>query len=165
MASLNLIRHLILDMDGVLWRGRTPMPGLGQFFDTLRRVRINFVLATNNATMTPDMYVSKLAGFGVPVKPSQIITSATATASYLKRNYPPASSVYVIGGAGIVAALSEAGFALVTDDSDGMTPDLVVVGLDRAISGTGRDKPRTCGNQRHNRSQSNQCRKTRTYHV
>ena len=32
------IRNLILDMDGVLWRGETPMPGLPEFFATLRRL-------------------------------------------------------------------------------------------------------------------------------
>ena len=50
------IRNLILDMDGVLWRGETPMPGLPEFFATLRRLDIGFVLATNNATKTAVMY-------------------------------------------------------------------------------------------------------------
>ena len=58
------IRNLILDMDGVLWRGETPMPGLADFFATLRRLGIGFVLATNNATKTAVMYTAKLARFG-----------------------------------------------------------------------------------------------------
>ena len=36
-SSLQSIRHLIVDMDGVLWRGDEPLPGLQEFFAFLRR--------------------------------------------------------------------------------------------------------------------------------
>ena len=63
-------------MDGVLWRGETPITNLPSFFDTLRRQQISFMLATNNATKTAVMYAEKLARFGVDVAPEQILTSA-----------------------------------------------------------------------------------------
>lgn len=100
-------------MDGVLWRGDTPMPGLVNFFETLRRAGIGFILATNNATKTAQMYSERLAGFGVVVPPQQILTSAEATASYLIGQYPPGSAVYVVGGKGLHNAMLAQGFTIV----------------------------------------------------
>ena len=40
MDSLGQITHLILDMDGVLYRGSEPMPRLREFFLFLRERRI-----------------------------------------------------------------------------------------------------------------------------
>jgi len=45
-------RNLIIDMDGVLWEGQTPLPGLLPFFAAVRSTGRAFVLATNNAGMT-----------------------------------------------------------------------------------------------------------------
>ena len=56
------MRHLIIDMDGVLWRGNAPIPGLVEFFAALRRLNITFILATNNSSLTPEQYIAKLAG-------------------------------------------------------------------------------------------------------
>ena len=47
---MNQIKNLILDMDGVLWRGDVPMPGLAEFFETLQKKDIGLVMATNNAS-------------------------------------------------------------------------------------------------------------------
>ena len=108
------IKNLILDMDGVLWRGETPMPGLVAFFDTLRAGGIGFVLATNNATKTAAMYTERLARFGVDVPPHQILTSAEATASYLADLYEPGSPLYVIGAMGLHDALTAQGFEILS---------------------------------------------------
>ena len=37
MLELTIIRHLIIDMDGVLYLGDKPMPRLGEFFNFLAR--------------------------------------------------------------------------------------------------------------------------------
>ena len=99
------IRNLILDMDGVLWRGETPMPGLADFFATLRRLGIGFVLATNNATKTAVMYTAKLARFGADVPPEQILTSAEATATHMAAQYPPNTPIYIVGDKGLHLSL------------------------------------------------------------
>ena len=90
------ITHLIIDMDGVLYRGDEPMPRLGEFFAFLRAPQgaphqrpIPFILATNNSTHTPEQYVAKLARMGVEVFPGEILTSGQATARFLARQHPP----------------------------------------------------------------------------
>ncbi|MCA9970869.1 MAG: HAD-IIA family hydrolase [Anaerolineales bacterium] len=132
---MTTLKHLILDMDGVLWRGETPMPGLPDFFDTLRRLDIGFVLATNNATKTAAQYTDKLQRFGVDVPAAQIVTSAEATAAYLRETYAAGTAVYVVGERGLHDALTAQQFAIVTADQvrDGFVPALVVVGFNRHV--------------------------------
>ncbi len=125
------IKNLILDMDGVLWRGDTPMPGLVDFFATLRAAGIGFIMATNNATKTAAMYTARLAGFGVDVAPEQILTSAEATAGYLVENYSPDLPAYVVGAQGLREAIAAQSFRLLTpaEVRAGAAAAFVVVGL------------------------------------
>ena len=90
MEPFNNIKALIIDMDGVLWHGDQPMPGLTDFFQTLRDLQIRFILATNNASLTQEQYVIKLAQMGVQVARDEILTSSMATALYLSKHNNPA---------------------------------------------------------------------------
>lgn len=127
--SLHDLSALIVDMDGVLWRGETPLPGFADFFAFLRRRGIPFVLATNNARKTPARYVARFARFGVPISEREVMTSSLATAEYLRTRYPPGTPVYVIGQEGIRQALTDAGFTLRDDGAEA-----VVVGLDFTLT-------------------------------
>ena len=115
-SPLKHIKHIILDMDGVLWTGNTPMPNLPQFFADLANLGIKVGLATNNASKSPDMYVEKFAGMGVTVTEDQIVSAATATISYLKEDYEEETAVYILGGKGLKKMMKEAGFVLLTDE-------------------------------------------------
>ena len=128
---LSDIKHLILDMDGVLWHGETPMPGLANFFDTLDQLTIGYVLATNNATKTAEMYTDRLKRFGVDVPPQKILTSAETTAAHLRSRYETGTSVYVIGAEGLHQALKQHGFEIITADEvkNGARPPLIVLGF------------------------------------
>src|SRR5512134_410207 len=97
MPSLSEIKHLIIDMDGVLYRGDQPMPLLREFFGFLRERSIPFILATNNSTRTPQEYVDKLARMGVTVSPEEILHSGQATARFLSSAYPRGTRIHVFG--------------------------------------------------------------------
>lgn len=132
------IRNLLLDMDGVLWRGDTPLPGLPDFFAALRRLNIQVLLLTNNATKTAAQYVTRLAGYGVELAAERILGSAESTAAYLARCYPQGGRVYVIGEAGLRQSLRDQGFELAgLPDAAGSlgrdAVDVVVVGFDRRV--------------------------------
>ena len=93
------IKAIISDMDGVLWRGNQPLPGMKELFVFMFDKRIPFALATNNSRNTRQDYVQKLAALGVNgIKTHHIITSGTATASYLQTVYPAGTKVFVVGG-------------------------------------------------------------------
>ena len=123
--ELSNLHHLIIDMDGVLYRGSEAIPGTGAFLDFLRGQGIGFLLATNNSTKTPKQYVDKLADMGVAVGVDEILTSAQATAAYLLGIASPGARIFVVGQDGLFTALREAGFTLVEE-----RPEYVVVGMD-----------------------------------
>ncbi|HLF28496.1 MAG TPA: HAD-IIA family hydrolase [Anaerolineae bacterium] len=125
MNSLASLQALIIDMDGVLWRGSEPLPGIPEFFAFLRERDIRFVLATNNSSRTEAQYAGRLAAYGAPVALDEIVTSASATADYLTSILPAGSRVYAIGLEGVRQALSERGFTLAEEDAAA-----VVVGID-----------------------------------
>ena len=129
MQRLAHIRNLIIDMDGVLYRENDPIPGLVEFFDFMQQRGIHFVLATNNSTRTPAQYVKKMAGMGVKITLADLITSAQATAAYLRQIAPPSTPVYAVGQEGLTAALQEVGFVL-----DSQRAEFVVAGLDTYVT-------------------------------
>jgi 4-nitrophenyl phosphatase len=123
------ITHLIIDMDGVLYTGDRPMPGLCEFFAFLRERNIPFILATNNSTRTPEEYVAKLAGMGVTVSPDEILVSGQATARFLARQYPRGTRAHVFGMPALKHAMTEEGFILADEDVE-----LVVASMDRQVT-------------------------------
>lgn len=143
MNKIENIGGLIIDMDGVLWHGNHAILGIVDFFLMVRELSIPFVLATNNASLTQQQYVDKLAGFGVTVSHSEILTSSMATAQYLSQRIDSEHKrVFVIGEDGLRQPLIEQGFTL-TDlyqvnqpDKNiyGRGADIVVSGLDRKLT-------------------------------
>ncbi|GAB4548903.1 MAG: HAD-IIA family hydrolase [Anaerolineae bacterium] len=126
--ALREIQALVIDMDGVLWRGDEPLPGLVEFFELLRGWPIAFRMATNNASKSPHQYVDKLASMGVRVSPDEILTSAVVTAQHIAA-VAPGASVYAIGD-GTRQAMLDYGLRL----SDGQQADFVAVGWDPKIT-------------------------------
>ena len=126
---LSHVRHLIIDMDGVLWRGEEPLPGMREFFEFLRQHDIEFMLATNNSSRPPEEYQAKLASFGVQVPLERILTSSLATAAYLATVASPGTRVFPLGEEGIRSALEGQGFVLAEDDVE-----YVVSGWDRQLT-------------------------------
>jgi 4-nitrophenyl phosphatase len=124
--NLSEIKAVISDMDGVLWRGDEPLPGLIEFFDFLEHKNLQYALATNNSRKTQVEYVAKLARMGVhKVHERHIMTSGIAMAVTLKTLLLPASRLYVIGGSGLRYELQKAGFVLAEE-----RVQAVVVGID-----------------------------------
>jgi 4-nitrophenyl phosphatase len=113
MECLTDTSAFIIDMDGVLWHGEQAVPGLVDFFQALRKKKIRFILATNNASLTQQQYVNKLDRMGVSIDENDILTSGIATALYLSEQVTPASTrVYVVGEQGARQPLIDQGFIL-----------------------------------------------------
>jgi len=127
--SLKNIKALVLDMDGVLWRENEPIGDLGATFSRFEKAGLKVILATNNSTKTPEMYIEKIAGMGAHVKKEQIINSAMGVAYLLKKRFPDGGPVHILGEIGLVTALQEAGF-YVSDQN----PLAVIASMDRQIN-------------------------------
>jgi len=109
-------RALLVDMDGVVFRGADLLPGARSLFDFVHERDIPWLLVTNSARQTPRMYAERLRQQGIVATDDRILTSAMATAAYLKATLPVGSRIYAIGEEGLREPLRDAGFALVSPD-------------------------------------------------
>jgi 4-nitrophenyl phosphatase len=130
-APLPKIRALVLDLDGVLWRGQQILPGVPELFRLIDERSLRCCLASNNATLTLETVQARLAPIGVQVPPDALVTSAHAAAGYIQRHYRQPPHVFVIGEEGLRQALIGAGCTLL-DKAEGA--GVVVVGMDRGLT-------------------------------
>lgn len=129
MKPLSYIKNLIIDMDGVLYRGHRSLPGAKEFLHHLEEREIAYILVTNNSTRTPEAYIAVLNEMGIGVSPRRILTSALATADYLGNLLPQGARLYLIGEEGLHSALAAKGFEF---EERGV--EAVVVGMDRQLT-------------------------------
>jgi 4-nitrophenyl phosphatase len=131
IARLASLTTFLLDLDGVVYTGNTPIPGAPEFVRFLRDTGRRHVLITNNSTLTGAQFAAKLRGMGIEVDERQLLTSPQATAIYLREHLKlePGARVFPIGEEGLVRALLEEGYRLVDRDAR-----VVVCGLDRRLT-------------------------------
>src|SRR5438067_13501033 len=122
------IKNYLMDMDGVILRGTTLIPGAAEFVQRLREREIPFLILTNNSLYTQRDLQVRLSYMGLEVPPEAIFTSALATAQFL-HSQRPGGRAYVIGESGLTTALHDIGFIL-TDQA----PEYVVLGETTAYS-------------------------------
>ncbi|MFH1524116.1 MAG: haloacid dehalogenase, partial [Chloroflexota bacterium] len=127
------IKSLILDMDGVLWKADAPIGDLPAIFERIRERDLKVAFATNNGSRTPEQYVDRLAGFGVDVEVCQVVTSSLALAHLLKEKFPSGAPVFAIGGPGVMVALQEQNFELLSVEN-AEKAQAVVLGVDLQIN-------------------------------
>ncbi len=130
MLQLNQMRTVLFDMDGVLYRGRTALPGVRELLAFFDQQDIRYACITNNATMTPQQYEQKLAAMEIDIPAERVLTSALATGIYLRANYPRGTTIYAVGMQGLLDALFADGYFVAVEEE----PQLVVQGADFAIS-------------------------------
>lgn len=127
------IKSLILDMDGVLWKMDTQIGDLPLIFDRIHERGLKVAFATNNGIQTPEQYVERLDGLGVSVEAWQVVTSALGIAELLSKRFPSGGPIFAIGGTGVMTALHERGFELLSIE-DAKLAHAVVIGLDHQIN-------------------------------
>ena len=118
---------LILDADGVIYRGPEPVPFAIEAL--VQAVRTSpWCVVTNNAANPPGVVSAKLTGFGLEATDDNIVTSPNGAVAFLvDAGFTPGSKVFVVGGPGIEEALLAGGFVPVRDRHAG--PVAVVQGL------------------------------------
>lgn len=128
VSSFDLHRFdaVLLDMDGVLYRGHVPLPGVNEMLAFFDRRGIGYACVTNNATLTPAQFAAKLAGMGIGIPAERIVTSPVATRRYLENHAPRGTPIYYVGMEGLREALFGDGYFVY----DERRPAFVVVGLD-----------------------------------
>jgi NagD protein len=131
---------VLLDMDGVLYRGDCAIPEARTFLRAI--ADYSYLLITNNSSTTPEALASKLARLGFPeVDPARILTSAIATAAFLHAE-KPGFSYFSVGGNGLHEALRRYGTEgadepdyVVVGEGEGLTYESLTLGINRLIDG------------------------------
>jgi 4-nitrophenyl phosphatase len=121
-------KAIMFDMDGVLYRGTSGLPHAGEAVEWARRQGFKLGFITNNSTRTAQTFHDRLAKYGIKVELEEIITSALATAEYIKTTYGTVGRAFIIGLEGIREALEGVGIEVVNLD-DSHECDYVVVGM------------------------------------
>ncbi|MFL6173061.1 MAG: HAD-IIA family hydrolase [Marmoricola sp.] len=122
----------LLDLDGVVYIGADAVPGAVQALTAAREAGLHLAYVTNNAARPPEYVAEHLTGLGISTDPGDVVTSAQAAARLVAEEVPAGSSVFVIGGEGLHAALRERDLVPVTD----LTADAVAV-----VQGYGPEMP------------------------
>jgi NagD protein len=115
-------KAFIIDMDGVINRGRSLITGAKEFVERLEKGGYKFLFLTNNSYSTPEMLNANLSELGINAGADHFYTSAMAVASFLLYQ-KPGCSVFVIGGKGLRDELEKAHIAITEKN-----PDYVIVG-------------------------------------
>jgi HAD superfamily hydrolase (TIGR01450 family) len=132
IAQLKNIKHVALDMDGTIYNGSTLFPYTVGFLQSLRDAGIGYSFLTNNPSKSTSDYLKHLEKMGIPATREEMYTSALATIDYLKKNYPAAKRLFILGTPSMIQEFEEAGFESTADDAADR-PDAVVVGFDTSL--------------------------------
>lgn len=118
---------LLLDLDGVVYRGSSAVPHAVEVLRAVegRGTRLGYI--TNNASRRAGVVAEQLRGFGLPCDEDQVVTSPQAAVRLLADRLRPAARVLVIGGDGLSSVVEAAGFEVVSSADD--RPDAVVQGF------------------------------------
>lgn len=128
---------LLVDLDGVVYLGRNPVPRAVQALDDARGDGCGVFFVTNNAARLPAAVAKRLTDLGVQADPDEVITSSQASAQMLRSRVadgrlPEQARVLVVGAEGLRRAVTDAGFELVESADD--HPDAVVQGYNADTS-------------------------------
>jgi 4-nitrophenyl phosphatase len=133
---------LLVDLDGVVYRGAKPVPGVAALLAARAAAGDDVVYVTNNSMTYRADYVTRLKSMGAPVSLDRIVTSARATALYLAETTPRPKCVLVVGGAGLVRELGDVGIETMLSadaaalwSANGRNAAAAVVGVDAVVVG------------------------------
>ncbi len=115
-------KAFLIDMDGVLVSGETPIKGATDFIARLQDSEKPFLIFTNNSKYSSESHSTRLSGLGFQIHAKNIFTSGMATAQFLK-NQKSDGTAFVIGESGLFTPLQENGYTLTNEN-----PDYVVLG-------------------------------------
>ncbi|MCI0344025.1 MAG: HAD-IIA family hydrolase [Chloroflexi bacterium] len=135
---------LLVDLDGVVYRGAEPVPGIAAVLAARAGAGDEVVYVTNNSMHYRADYVSRLEGLGAPVSADRVVSSPRATALYITEHLADVRRVLAVGASGLDRELRDVGLDVVNaghaaermakEGLDGVAaagrPGAVVVGLD-----------------------------------
>jgi glycerol 3-phosphatase-2 len=108
---------LLVDLDGVVWIGREPVPGSAEALAKLIEGGKPVVFVTNNPGRPASTYAERLRAAGVPAEEEQIVTAGMVTASLAAEQAGEGAGAFVIGADAFHETCAAAGLALLDGEA------------------------------------------------
>jgi glycerol-1-phosphatase len=116
----------LIDLDGVVWIGREPVPGSPQTLQALLEAGKGLVFVTNNPGKHPAAYAERLREMGIAVDEAQIVTAGMVAARLAGEAAGAGGSAFVIGAPALKEMVAATG-ARVLEGEAGREAGAVVV--------------------------------------
>lgn len=126
MALADDFDGLLIDLDGVVWVGREPVPAAAETLRALLAAGKRIVFVTNNPGKPPASYAKRLRSMGVEVGPEQIVTAGMVAARLAGEAAGAGGGAFVIGGAPLQEMVAATGATLLAGEA-GREAEVVVV--------------------------------------
>ncbi|NBO78076.1 MAG: hypothetical protein EBV27_00230 [Actinobacteria bacterium] len=132
MPIIDSYDSILLDLDGVVYLGTTPIDSAVKTIKELQKRKINIVVITNNGSVTSKSVSKWMKNFDLDFKPSSIVTSSQTLCWYLVNNFEKNDLVLVVGSQSLKDSVKESGFKVVNRADK--NPAIVVNGIDAEIA-------------------------------
>ena len=130
--KLRPLKHLALDMDGTIYLGSNLFPFTIGFLDSMEKAGVGHSFLTNNPTKSVADYLHTLEGMGIHASEDNMYTTSLAAIDYIRKTYPEAKRLFMLGTPSMVSQFEKAGFEACADDPDDV-PDVLVVAFDTTL--------------------------------
>jgi 4-nitrophenyl phosphatase len=117
----------LVDLDGVVWIGREPVPGSAEALRALLEDGKGIVFVTNNPGKPPAAYAERLRELGVEVAPERVVT-AGMVAARLAGEAADGGSALVIGAPALKEMVAATGATLLEGEAAWEADAVVVSG-------------------------------------
>ena len=115
----------VFDLDGVVYKGKDLIPGADTGLKLLKENGKKILFLTNSSAKGRESVVRKLLTLGIDCEIGQVMTSATASALFIKeKSY---KKIFVVGENELIQEVRKAGNTLTEDPSEA---DVLLVGID-----------------------------------
>ena len=121
-----MYRLALLDLDGVVYRGKNPVEHAADSIRAAQRAGMQVEYTTNNSSRFQRVVAEQLRGFGLDVEPRQVITSSVVAARMVARHVPAGARILVLGAEHLREEVAGQGLTVVDYAED--TPEAVIQG-------------------------------------
>ncbi len=126
MALADEFDGFLVDLDGVVWIGREPVPGAAEALRSLLEAGKQICFVTNNPGRPAGEYARRLGEAGVDVDAGHVVTAGEATARLAVERAGTGAGTFAIGAPAFHETLAGAGLVLLEGEA-AREADLVVV--------------------------------------
>ncbi len=129
-VTLQQLTTYLIDLDGVIYRGETLIPGAKDFIHWLDSNSKKYLFLTNNSFASEQQVVDKLTRLGISTDSTHVLGAAQAAVQNIVHRQPDAA-VYIIGEPPLFDMVRS--YKLRVANSDWQEASAVLVGLDRSF--------------------------------